>query len=351
MIYFVKKNRFSFYFTNDKNSTSNTKGDYYMKLEQNSESLLFSSTKIPDIFFSEYISQASGDFIKVYLYIVFLSKYGKDIKINDLSKKLNLEFNVIKSALEFWENLGTITKKGTGYIINNLQELELHKLYKPNVSLSVEDIEKNEKNQTRAKLVEAINNQFFQGIMSPAWYADIDLWFKKYNFDDQVMWALFHTCNQNSKLYRNYMQAVAESWANSNVKTFSELEAYYTKQATSQKMENTIRKKLGIPRPLTEYEKGYIQKWTEDFGYSLDIIEIALKKTTSKTNISFNHLNTMITDWHDRDLKTSDEVQNYLVSSKVQAQNKKDFDKKLKYNNFEQRTYDNFDNFYANKQD
>ena len=51
-----------------------------MKLEQNDESLLFSTTKIPDIFFSEYLSQASGDFIKVYLYILFLSKYGKDIK-------------------------------------------------------------------------------------------------------------------------------------------------------------------------------------------------------------------------------------------------------------------------------
>ena len=114
-----------------------------MKLEQNDESLLFSTTKIPDIFFSEYLSQASGDFIKVYLYILFLSKYGKDIKINDLAKKLSLSFPIIQEALKFWEELGVITKKGTGFIINNLQEIELHKLYKPNVSLSADDIEKN----------------------------------------------------------------------------------------------------------------------------------------------------------------------------------------------------------------
>lgn len=321
-----------------------------MKLEQNDEALLFSSTKIPDIFFSEYISQASGDFIKVYLYIVFLSKYGKDIKINDLSKKLNLQFNVIQEALKFWEEVGTITKKGTGFIINNLQEIELHKLYKPNVSLSSEDIERNEKNQNRARLVETINNSFFQGIMSPSWYADIDLWFKKYNFDEQVMLALFNYCFQHSALHKNYVQVVAEAWAKNNVRTFSDLENYYTKQEAAQKIEKTIQKKLGITRPLTEYEKAYIQKWTGDFEYSLDIIEIALKRTTSKTTISFDYLDKIITDWHNRDLKTSDDIQNFLVSFKAQEKSKKELEKKVKSHNFEQRTYDNFDNLYANNQ-
>ena len=59
-----------------------------MKLEQNDSPLLFSNTELPDIFFTEYLSQSNGDYIKVYLYILFLSKYEKDVKINDLSKKI-----------------------------------------------------------------------------------------------------------------------------------------------------------------------------------------------------------------------------------------------------------------------
>ena len=327
-----------------------TKGEFLMKLEQNDEALLFSCTKLPDVFFSEYLPQASGDFIKVYLYILFLSKYGKDIKMNDLAKKLNLSFPIIQEALKFWEDSGAVTKKGTGFIVNNLQEIELRKLYKPNVALSIEDIEKNQKNETRVKLVETINNSFFQGIMSPSWYADIDLWFNKFGFDEQVMMALFNYCFQRSALHRNYVQVVAEAWAKHNVKTFSDLEAYYQKQEAAQKIEKAIQKKLGISRPLTEYEKGYIQKWTEDFGYDLSIIEIALKKTTSKTTISFDYLDKLITSWHDSDLKTSDDIQNYMISLKNQMKNKKEFEQKVKYNNYEQRTYDNFDNLYANKQ-
>ena len=71
-----------------------------MKLESNDLSLLFSNTQLPDIFFSEYLSESSGDFIKVYLYIVFLSKYNKDIKINDLSKKLVLPVKIIQDAIK-----------------------------------------------------------------------------------------------------------------------------------------------------------------------------------------------------------------------------------------------------------
>jgi len=95
-----------------------------MKLEQNDSPILFSNTELPDIFFTEYLSQTDGNYIKVYLYMIFLSKYGKDIKINDLSKKLQLDFKVIQDAIKYWEELGVITKKNTGYIINNVQGRE-----------------------------------------------------------------------------------------------------------------------------------------------------------------------------------------------------------------------------------
>lgn len=321
-----------------------------MKLEQNEEASIFSTTKLPDVFFSEYLSQSSGDYIKVYLYILFLSKYGKDIKINDLSKKLALPFQTIQDALKYWEELGLITKKGTGYIVNNLQEIELHKLYKPKVSLSVEDIERNEKNKYRASSIETINRSFFQGLMSPSWYADISLWYDKYGFDEQVMIALFNYCLKRSALHKNYVQVVADAWSKNKVKTFSDLEMYFQKQDVLQKIEKSIQKKLGITRPLTEYEKGYIEKWVVDYSYSLEVIEIALKRTTSKSSFSFDYFDKIITDWHDRNLKTADDIQNFLVQYKTQQKNKKELEKKVKYNNFEQRSYENFDNLYANIQ-
>ena len=319
-----------------------------MKLEQNDKSMLFSSTEIPDVFFSEYLSSANGDYIKVYLYILFLSKYDKDIKVNDLSKKLALPLKVIQEAFKYWEDAGVLVKKHTGYILSNLQEIELLKLYSPKLTSSPEDIEKNSKNQYRAKAIENINNQFFQGIMSPSWYNDIDMWFKKYNFDEQVMLALFNYCFDHSALHRNYIQVVADSWYKNDIKSFSDLDKYYEKQEKISSVKKSIIKKLGLNRNLTVYEDAYVEKWTIEYGYSLEIIDIALRRTTSKTNINFEYLNKIISDWHDRNLKTAAEIQEYIKNSKEKQDNIKDLKKQTNYNNSNQRVYNNFDNLYAN---
>ena len=319
-----------------------------MKLEQNDTPLLFSTTNLPDIFFTEYLSQTNGDYVKVYLYMIFLSKYGKEIKINDLSKKLELDFKVIQDSIKYWEDLQLITKKNTGYIINNLQEIELHKLYKPVVSLSSEDLQKTVQNQRRAKAIENINNQFFQGIMSPSWYSDIDLWFKKYAFDEEVMVALFRYCFNRSALHRNYIQTVADAWAKNNIKTFNDLEIYYEKQDKLNILYKSIAKKLGYNRQLTQYEQAYTEKWSIDYGFSFEIIEIALKKTTSKANPNFDYLDKLLTDWHDRGFKTQGEIQSFLSTLRQKKKDLKELEKKTGYQNYEQRKYDNLDSLYAN---
>lgn len=320
-----------------------------MKLEQNDVSMLFSTTELSDVFFTEYLSQATGDFIKVYLYILFLSKYNKDVKLNDLSKKLALPLKTIQDALKYWEDNEVIVKKNTGYIVNSLQELELHKLYKPKLTSSIKDTEKNMENQYRAKAIEAINTSFFQGIMSPSWYNDLDLWFKKYGFDEQVMIALFRYCFERSALHRNYLQTVADSWYRNNIRTFSDLDLYYQKQEKLNKIKKAISKKLGILRPLTQYEEAYIEKWIVDFGFPLEIIELALKKTTSKANPSFDYIDKILCDWEDRNLKTVNTVEVFLLEMKNKNKNIKELEKKS-YHNYEQRSYDNFDSLYANTQ-
>lgn len=317
-----------------------------MKLDQNEKLSLFSNIELPDIFFTEYLSPANGNYVKVYLYMLFLSKYNKEIKLNDLSKKLALPFNVIQEAIKYWESQGVLTKKTTGYTLNSIQEIELYKLYKPKLSLSPEAVEKNTKNQYRAKAIESINNTCFQGMMPATWYLDIEMWFKKYSFDEQVMIALFEYCFNKSALHRNYVQAVAETWYKNNVKTFTDLDEFSLKQQKSQKLVKSISKKLGRAT-LTQYEEAYIEKWSIDFGYSLDIIELALKKTTSKSAPNFNYINSIIEKWHDRNLKTIEDIKNFEADLKQKNKNIKTLEKKTGYKNYTQRDYQDLDALYT----
>src|SRR5574344_2260559 len=216
-----------------------------MKLELPNESFMFAYTKLPDIFFTEYFSQAPSDVIKVYLSFVFLTKYNKEIKINDLSKKLSLSLKTIQDSIKYLEANGLLIRKPTGYEMADLQEIELRKLYNPKVALSAEAIIKTTQNQYRAKAIENINNEFFQGVMASSWYADIDLWFSKYSFDEEVMIALFRYCYEKAALNKAYMQTVAEAWASNKIKTYSDLDKYYEKQENTIKIGKNIAKKLG----------------------------------------------------------------------------------------------------------
>lgn len=319
-----------------------------MKIEQNEKALLFSETNIPDVFFAEHLPQIPGDYLKIYLYMLFLSKYNKEIKLNDLSKKLSTPLKTIQEATKFLEDNNLITKKTTGYIIVDLQEKTLHELYSPNLTASAKSIEKTSKNKSRAKAIEHINNMYFQGIMGPSWYNDIDLWFTKYSFDEQVMIALFDYCYERSAMHRNYVKAVAESWGNNKIKTWNDLESYSERENKLLKIKKLIAKKLGKHNGLTQYEEAYIETWVLNYGYDMNIIEIALKRTTFKQNPNFEYINNIIKDWYEHKLKTSEEINSFIEQKMKQSKDVKNLKKSVSKANFEQRKYDNLDFLYAN---
>ena len=114
------------------------------------------------------------------------------------------------------------------------------------------------------------------------------------------------------------------------------------------KIKKSIAKKLGKHSGLTQYEEAYIENWILNFGYDMNIIEIALKRTTFKQNPTFEYINNIITDWHDRNLKTPSEIEAFLEQRKKQEKDTKNLKTQVNKANYEQRQYSNLDFLYAN---
>ena len=341
---FIAKKRKKLY-----NANSKILGGMKMKLEQNEKQILFNTTQVPDIFFSEYLNSMPSEYVKLYLYLIYLSKYSsRDVKVNDISKSLYLPVNIISEGVKYLEENKFILRKPQGYLIIDLQEATLNELYKPNVQTTPEKLEQNAKNKERIQLVQYLNNKYFQGVMGPTWYQDIDTWIEKYGFDKQVLIALFDYCYKKSALHKNYVQAVAEAWGLNNIKNLGDLEDYYIKQDNLIKIKKSIAKKLGKHGGLTQYEEAYVENWVNDFKYDMNIIEIALKRTTFRSNISFEYLNNVITDWNERNLRTPAQVSEFLEKRKEQNKNEKALKKKVEKETFEQREYSNLSFLYAN---
>lgn len=315
-------------------------------------SLLFEDLQLPEVFISEYLCAASGDYIKIYLYCAFACKHKIDITPLDLSKKLSLPISSIEQGLKYWEENNVLIRKGESYILADLKQIEVNKLYKPRLALSTEDAIKNtEKNVYRSQAITAISEMFFQGLMSESWFADINLLFTKYMFNEDVVIALFNYCYNRNALHRKYLFTVADAWAQNGIKTQGDLDRYSINYEKAIQAKRTIGKKLGLTRKLSQYEEAYVDKWIFDFNYPMNIIEIALKKTTSKTNPSFDYIDKILSDWHDRNLNSVEEITTFLKEQKEKNKNIKNLTKSNTMQSYKDNTtnqYNDLSKFYMN---
>ncbi|MFA6308969.1 MAG: DnaD domain protein [Clostridia bacterium] len=311
------------------------------------KSFLLSDTLLPDIFISEYMPSMDGNFVKVYLHCLFLSKHNKPISTKEISKKLELDIETVKNALLYFENIGIVTKKvnSSSYILVDLKEMEIKKIYRIKTASSPEDaIQSSKRNKKRNEIIKAINNKFFQGIMTPSWYTDIDTWFDIYKFEEDVMYALFQYCYEHHGLSKNYITRVAEAWHNKKIKNNFDLDNYSIECQKFNDVRGKIVKKLKLNRNLTEYEEEIVRKWVFDYKYSFEIIEYALKKTTGKTNPNFKYIHAIISDWNKNGLADKNQIiANEEIHKKQTAEKTsqtKNNNQIPQHKNFEQRTYD-----------
>lgn len=336
---------------NKENTSVTGEGMLFMYFQEY-KSILYSDTLVPDIFISEYLPSMPCEQVKVYLYSLFLSKYNRKATIEDLSKKLGMNYDAVSNAISALVNLGVVCRNDGNIKITDLKEKEINKIYRlKSTSTPDEAILSSERNNKRREIIAAINNNFFQGLMSPSWYTNIDAWFDKYKFEEDVMYALFQHCYDYKGLSPNYIEKVADSWCSKNIINNFDLDAYFIQYQKIKDVKQKIVKRLKLNRFLTEYEEEYVEKWVEDFGFNFEIIDMALKKTTSKTNPNFNYINAILKDWADKNIKSKEDIFKY-EKTKRQSYNKKQTQESNipQHSNFEQRKYGDeyYENFFDN---
>lgn len=315
-----------------------------------------SDTLIPDLFILNHMVSLEAIDIKVYLYIVFLSKSQTEIDNSTLAKKLCITENELSFSIDRLQTEELLVKTSHGYNIVDLKEVEVNKSYIPKMEPKINRVQ-TELERKRIAAAEAINESFFQGIMSLGWYTDIGTLFKNYSFSEEVMIALFHYCQERKALNKKYVYAVAENWYNGGVKTFEQLEAFLESYDVIQKIKQKIVKALRLNRNITKYEEQYINSWVKDLGYDFSMIEEALKRTVSVANPTISYINGILNNWSKQGFKTVED----LKSAELEMENKKS-EKNItqntntcakenvnaKFKNYEQRNYNDLESFYDN---
>lgn len=303
--------------------------------------LLFASTQIPDLFFTDYISDLDPVCVKIYLLCVYFSKIGRKLSSEELAAEAQVSVQELKEKLVLLETAELVFVKDGNILLQDINQKKLERCYKSRTSgaMSSEYTVGRSVMNARAEVIKSISDTFFGGQMPSSWYPEIDLWFEKYNFSSEVMYMLFQHCRQNKTITLPYVRKVAESWGENGIQDLEQLEKYLTSYDAFKTDKGKVAKALKLSMPLDSYSEAILKKWFMEYEYDFETVEIALKKATRTKNAGLNYFDAIVTSWYNEGLKTKEDVLEFEKnrSAKKKSSASKDATQK---ENFESRNYD-----------
>ncbi len=308
-----------------------------------SRKLLLSDTLVPDIFITEHLPALSGPAVKLYVFMLLVARTNRSINEQDLARRLGTDEESIRATLLELAARDLVQIRNLGVEIMDIKAAEIQRIYRPKTASTPTEItESQQKFDIREKLLADIAKTFFQGLMAPSWYGEIDTWFDRYKFEPEVIYALFQECARRNKLdSKAYISKVAENWAARGIITFADLNAYFLSYERISKTAKKVGRKLR--RQMTEYDEEIVARWVDQFNYDFDIIDLALRKTTRLSNPNLEVVDRILTEWFSHQLRDVAAVKAYEANKaarfgKIGASAKGDA-KAGNIGNFQQRNY------------
>lgn len=317
-------------------------------------------TSVSNLFIDEYMPKANGEFVKIYLYLLRLvSSNSSEISTDSLADILNFTENDVVRGLNYWENLGLIslTRDADMHITGiRLETFTSNRFYVKSLvnsansqvcAMAVGDnlFRNNINNRSEDCLVEDTLTQSATAADTlPVKHKYTSKELSSFGKDSRVQQLTFlaqtylgktlNSADINSILYMldglklssDFIEYIMEMCISSGNKTLSSIERtavnYYKRGITTiddVKFDNKIRKSIyksvfkifGLAeKTAAKKDVSYITKWTEDYGFSEDIILEACNRTMEHTHTaSFPYADSILKGWHNKGISDLEHIE------------------------------------------
>lgn len=345
-------------------------------------------TSVSNIFISEYVPGANGEFVKVYLYLLHLmSLRSNNISISLLADTFNQTEADIMRALRYWDSLDVISLsfngpgnglsnivlrdiKHTGQAANTMADPIAAESASVNSTSSYQtetvraakpDIKQTEVIYTAEPLKVSYSKEQLNGFLANDNFSMLLFVIEQYmgrplstketnsivyfydglKLSTDLIEYLFEYCVEHNKKSINYIEKVALSWASKNIHTIAE-----AKEETSNHTDYVyqIMKAFGLSnREPAQHEKAMIAKWADTYCFDTDMIIEACNRTIKAIHQpSFEYADTILTNWKNSNVSSLEDVKKadaaYAAGNNIKPkQTASSKPANNRFNNFQQR--------------
>ncbi len=328
-------------------------------------------SSISNFFIDYYMTDANGEFVKVYLYLVRLLNNNSKISVAEIADHFNLTEKDICRAIKYWisRDVLKLNYDGKGHL-NGIVLLPLHN---PKNELNAQDTDiisflrddtsddesgvNSQKNEVQSKssntrehvkdaavipmpsvstnveysappkakfskeALEDVENDddwmdilyqvetIFGKTISSRDMQTLLYIYDSLNFDVDLFEYLIEYCATMGKKNCRYMEAVAISWYKDGIKTRQEAKEQSNLLTGIAK---TVFKSIGVrSRIPTSIELAYITTWTKDYGFSEEIVKTACDKAilSSPNSVNFAYINAILENWNKNGVHTKADIE------------------------------------------
>lgn len=274
------------------------------------------STVVSNIFIDRYMPEASGSFVKVYLYLLrCLSDSTKPFSLRTAANDLDETEKNILRALSYWEQNHVISLSMENNTLSGITLLELkeEKEKPPQNIITIPSALSSEPEDiyqtpayTEEQMTELLDSNdisltlnvvevYLERLLTPQ---DINLvvyLYDKLHFSSDLILHLYEYCIGKNKKKCEYIEKVAISWHKEGIDTIEKAQEY---NLLFDSCFNAVNKVFSLGRMPMGPERDFIRKWSS-FHLPLELITEACNRTI--LNISkadFKYTDRILENWH-----------------------------------------------------
>ena len=296
------------------------------------------ATSVSNVFIDEYMSDANGEFVKIYLYLLRqLNSADAGFSLSEIADKFEHTEKDVKRALCYWERMQLLrldydanenlvgiqlkdalskskSNSTSGHVaLSKASATERVADNTPAVkdipsvkSYSADDIKQFTEQESVMELV-FIAEQYLGRTLTATDLNTILYIYDELKLSIELIEYLIEYCVSNRHTSIRYIEKVALAWAENGYQTVEQ-----AKQANGQYNQtySSVMKAMGISgRSLVPAETAYIDKWKSDFGFSIELIQKACEKTIQAIHEpSFEYTDRIISNWKANNISSLEDV-------------------------------------------
>ena len=331
--------------------------DIFLKRDSN-----LAATYVPNSFIDDYMTQADGEFVKIYLYLLrCMSNSDTPFSISGTADRFDETERDVKRALRYWEKMRLLRlefdsqEELTGICLLDVTDASekeptsaVEIKLPPRREYTNEQMRHFSKDEVITELL-FVAEQYIGHPLSNNDVQTILYWRDQLKFSqDMIEYLIEQSVSKGHRSIR-YMDKIAISWAGDGICTIDD--ARHAFQSHSSTV-YAVMKSFGINgRSLVDYEKKYIEKWSKEYGFSDEMISYACERTIRNIHqISFEYADSILCNWKSqniympKDVAVSDANHQAAQAQKNAAVSTARIPKTRtapnRFLNFEQRSYD-----------